>query len=124
MKHAPLYGIWNVDRFTVGGSTPDAANWRQLTIEFVGRLSVRDNRAERIYYRTKYDESKHTLNLTAERPKQSGDFTYVQPDSEHLELRGSLNGISVTAEFHRLDISRLLLTNRGFHWISEDPFNR
>jgi len=113
-KHAPLYGVWNADSST--------ADWRQMAIEFASSLSVRDAADRRIYFRTKYDEAKHTLELTSGQRK--GDVTYSQPDAQHLILRGNLDGKPLAAEFHRLDLSHFLLISRGFHWINEDPFNR
>jgi hypothetical protein len=117
-KNAPIYGIWNADSFT------GPIGWRQLTIHVPGRLHVRDADGERASFSSTYDESKHTLKVSSARWKQEGEFTYSQPDPQHLTLRGSVNGNPVVAEFHRLDDSRLLLLSRGFHWINEDPFNR
>lgn len=109
-KNAPLYGIWNADS--------DTARWRQLAIQYASRVSIRDISGERLRFTSTYDEAKHTLKLTS--GKQVDDFTYEQPDAQHLILRGK--GEPLT--FHRMDASKFLLTSRGFHWISEDPFNR
>ncbi|MGA3200878.1 MAG: hypothetical protein ABSF12_00120 [Bryobacteraceae bacterium] len=117
-KNAPLYGIWNADSFT------GPIGWRQLTIHIPRFLVVRDAGGERVNFSSTYDESKHTLKLSSPQSKQEGEFTYSQPDPQHLTLRGNLNGNPVVADFHRFDDSRLLLTSRGFHWINEDPFNR
>jgi hypothetical protein len=92
-----------------------------MTVEFSRGLYIRTAADQRIYFQTAYDESKHTLKLTS--GKQNGDFTYNQ-DAEHLILRGNLGGSPIIAGFHRLDESTFLLTSRGFHWISEYPFNR
>jgi hypothetical protein len=35
-----------------------------------------------------------------------------------------VDGREVEAIMHRKDPSQFLLTNRGFHWINEYPFNR
>jgi hypothetical protein len=113
-KNAPIYGIWNAD----------AGPWRQLTIHLSRFLSARDPAGNRLSLNSTYDESKHTVKLTSARLEQDGDFTYTQPDPQHLTLRGTLNGNPVVAEFRRQDESSLLLINRGFHWINEDPFNR
>jgi hypothetical protein len=113
---APIYGIWNAD----GGSAP----WRQLAIHLSRFLVVRDVDGNRANFSTTYDEPKHTVKMSSGKLKQEGDFTYSQPDAQHLILRGSLNGNQVVAAFHRFDESALLLVNRGFHWINEDPFNR
>jgi len=115
-KTAPLYGIWNSDA--------GAAPWRQLTIHLSRFLVVRDTDGNRVNFSSTYDELKHTVNMTSARLKQAGEFTYSQPDAQHLILRGTLNGNPIVAAFHRLDDSSLLLTSRGFHWINEDPFNR
>jgi hypothetical protein len=120
-KNAPLYGIWNADSFTAEGSHLD---WRQLTVHLSRSFFIRDANGNRVVFNTIYDESKHTVKMTSAKLKQEGDFTYSQPDSQHLILRGSLNGNPVVAGFHRVDDSSLLLTSRGFHWINEDPFNR
>ncbi|MGC9950918.1 MAG: hypothetical protein ABSF64_31520 [Bryobacteraceae bacterium] len=113
-KRAPLYGIWNADSST--------ADWHQMIVEFSTGLSIRDAANRKTYFQTAYDEPHHTIKLTSGQKK--GDFTYSQPDAQHLVLRGSLGGNPIVAEFHRLDASKFLLTSRGFHWINEDPFNR
>lgn len=120
-KNAPLYGIWNADSFTADGSHLD---WRQLTVHLSRSFFIRDANGNRVVFNTIYDESKHTVKMTSTKLKQEGDFTYSQPDAQHLILRGTLNGNPVVAGFHRVDDSSLLLTSRGFHWINEDPFNR
>jgi hypothetical protein len=114
LKHAPLYGVWNADSST--------ADWRQMTVEFSRGFYIRNAADQRMYFQTVYDEPKHTLKLTS--AKQNGDFTYNQPDAQHVVLRGNLGGSPIVAEFHRLDDSKFPLTSRGFHWISEYPFNR
>jgi hypothetical protein len=113
---APIYGIWNAD----AGSAP----WRQLTIHLSRFLVARDTDGKRVNFSSTYDEPKHTVMITSARLKQEGNFTYSQPDAQHLILSGTLNGNPIVAQFHRFDDSALLLVNRGFHWINEDPFNR
>lgn len=126
-QRSPLYGIWTTDRFLVSGApstaTAEASKWRQLTIDFGNSVAVRTNGGERIGYSTRFNDSNHTVKLTAPRRRQYGDFTYVQPDSEHLNMRGNWNGDQITVEFHRMPASELALTSRGFHWINENPFN-
>ena len=113
LKHAPLYGVWNADSAT--------ADWRQMAIQFSRGLYIRDAAGERLYFQTAYDEPKRTVKLTS--GKRNGDFTYSQPDAQHLVLRGDLGNGPVVAEFHRFDPSKFPLTSRGFHWINEYPFN-
>ncbi|HUE03221.1 MAG TPA: hypothetical protein VMR62_26870 [Bryobacteraceae bacterium] len=126
-KHAPLYGVWNADKFTADGSQPAAlpegARWRQLAVQQARWLYLRNAEGTRIFFQTTYDEAKHTVKFKSGQSKQEGDFTYQQPDNQHLVLRGNLDGHPIVAEFHRFD-NQYLLTTRGFHWISEYPFNR
>ncbi len=63
-------------------------------------------------------------NSTSRRTKQTGEFTYTQPDDQHIVLRGKLDNNPVVVQFHRYKTTQFLLTSRGFHWINEDPFNR
>jgi hypothetical protein len=120
-KKAPLYGIWNADSFTADPSLPA---WHQFTVHLSRSLYIRDLDGNRVGFSTTYDESKHTVQVSSTKLKQQGDFTYSQPDTQHLLLRGTLNGNPIVAGFHRVDDSKLLLISRGFHWINEDPFNR
>ena len=124
----PIYGVWNIDSFTADGSHPAAvsegAHWSQLAVQRLTGLYVRDAAGERVMFKTTYDESKHTLAVNSTQLKQKGDFSYSQPDNQHLILRGNLDGNPIVAAFHRFDPSQFLLTSRGFHWINEDPFNR
>jgi hypothetical protein len=43
---------------------------------------------------------------------------------ERLRLSGAINGHALTAEIRRADKDDIRLLNRGFHWVSEFPFNR
>jgi hypothetical protein len=127
-KRPPLYGVWDADSFTVDGLHPvtaaEGARWWQLVVQHSRRLSIRNAAGERVSFETTYDESKHTVKLSSTRLRQKGDFTYSLPDDGHLILRGNLDRNLIVAEFHRFASSQFLLTSRGFHWISEDPFNR
>ena len=50
---------------------------------------------------------------------------FEKPDPEHLVLRGRFYGDGdVAVALHHRDVSRMLLLDRGFHWITEVPFNQ
>ena len=51
------------------------------------------------------------------------DFTYENPQPDVLTLTGQMNGHQVAATLRRMDESKFLLMNRGFHWINEYPAN-
>jgi hypothetical protein len=49
---------------------------------------------------------------------------YTQPTPNTLSIEGQLGSQDIVVRLRRADESKLLLMNRGFHWISEYPFNR
>ena len=74
---------------------------------------------------TEYEPAKHSLSVaTGEDPKKKNLLTYLRTDQDHLVLAGSLGKDSVKINLRRFDESKFLLLSRGFHWISESPFNR
>lgn len=117
LKHPLLYGVWDVDALTRNGSA-EPPPWSVMVIDRANYLMVRAPNGDARRFRTTYDERTHELKL------DSRQFTYSQPDKQHLVLSGALNREPVVIEFHRHDIEHFLLTSRGFHWINEDPFNR
>jgi hypothetical protein len=48
----------------------------------------------------------------------------VAPDSTHVMLEANLDGSTVSIGMCHVDLSQFPLRSRGFHWISEFPFNR
>ena len=51
-------------------------------------------------------------------------LTWLRPDSDHLTLTGTFEGNQVAVRMKRMDETRTNLLGRGFHWVSEMPFNR
>jgi hypothetical protein len=49
---------------------------------------------------------------------------WSRSDPDHLVIECTIGGIPVSARLRKVGISKFLLVNRGFHWISEFPFNR
>jgi hypothetical protein len=44
-------------------------------------------------------------------------------DRDHVVLRGRLGADSIVARLRRVDETKFLLVQRGFHWTQEKPFN-
>jgi hypothetical protein len=51
-------------------------------------------------------------------------FSFEEPQPGLITLDGQLEGKPIRARRVRTDETQFLLKNRGFHWISEVPFNR
>jgi uncharacterized membrane protein YphA (DoxX/SURF4 family) len=54
---------------------------------------------------------------------QAGRMTFSRPDAEHVVLEGTIGGEKMLVRIKRRD-SPSLLMSRGFHLVSEFPFNR
>src|SRR6185503_9154939 len=123
---SPLYGVWEVEEFSLGQTKPavDGQRWRRLVFDS-GRVAVQT--ATDLYERfgTQFDQEKRTVTLRRRAdPGWNAVLTYEQVSPEVITLAGKLNGSEMTARLHRSEARKFLLTDRGFHWINEVPFNR
>jgi hypothetical protein len=126
----PLYGIWEIDRMTINGVereplVTDYERWRRVVIQVPNGISFW--RMDDTFFgrAATVDVDAKTISLPpATNTQGSSRFTFEQPDAEHLVLDGEFDGRAVRMETHLLDRQKLLLVNRGFHWIQELPFNR
>lgn len=124
-----IYGNFEVEAFVRNGQTvppllTDASRWRRLTSFYPQVLSVRWMDDSLHKYTSEYSPAKHSVALSPFDGKgEKGAFTYAFPDKDHLVLQGTLLKDALTVKLRRLDSSRFLLVTRGFHWVSEYPFN-
>ncbi|MBV8201456.1 MAG: hypothetical protein JOZ15_12610 [Acidobacteria bacterium] len=130
----PIYGTFEVEEFVRNGRTlppllTDASRWRRLTVTYAMVLSVRWMDGSLHRFKTQYAPAKHSVAFSAWEPKKGapsdqGAFSYSLPDKDHLVLQGTLLKDALAVKLRRVDPGKLLLVSRGFHWISEFPFNR
>ena len=124
-----LYGIWDVDEFSVEGQPrppllSDHDRWRRIIFDRYNLAAIERMADPRVYYTAALDEKKNTLTLTQHRGNQKLNFSSARPASDRLLLDGVIDGHKTHVELH-LETGRTFLVNtRGFHWISEAPFNR
>ncbi len=129
-SNTPLYGIWDVDEFARNGEvlaplTSDSSRVKRMIFSHpkFTRIQFMDDRTK--YWPTDYDPTNHTVSVAAgEDPKKKDVLTYSRADRDHLTINGHLGDDLVAIKLHRFDESKFLLLSRGFHWISEYPFNR
>ena len=125
-QRSPLYGVWDVEEFSGGqqAATESAQRWRRMIFDSPGRVVVQTaDVIER--YGSQLDQDKRTLTLRKrEDPGWNTVLTYEQVSPEIIKLAGALNGSEVSLRLHRAGDRKFLLTDRGFHWINEIPFNR
>jgi uncharacterized membrane protein YphA (DoxX/SURF4 family) len=126
-----LYGTWIVDAFLADGVerpplTTDPDRWRAISANPT-RLWISPMTGERRGIGLKVDAAARTIRVDidgkpGDKAKQTETWNYTRPSSDHLVIDGVHGGRYLHVALH-LAPESLLLT-RGFHWISEVPFNR
>ena len=124
------YGIYDVESFVANGvarpATPmDRTRWRRVIISEAGGLSVQTLDDATVRYRTKDDPKNRTFELsTIYSPYDKTLLTYREPGPDRLELDGRYGGEAILVMLRKVPVPSFLLNERGFHWVSEYPYNR
>lgn len=127
---SPLYGIWNVQDFTLDGQpraplTTDSDRWRRLVFDSPQFMTVQNMDDSFRGYAVKIDQKAETLALSGITDKKGkANLSFAQPAPGELIVDGLLEGHKVHAQLQLFERSKFPLVSRGFHWISERPFNR
>lgn len=125
-----VYGIWSVDEVTIDGQSrpltmSDPNRWQRVILEYSNRLNVQFLDAPQQRYSLDLDPETQTMRLTSrDDPNWKGTLKYETPKPGLMTFKGELDGHEFEARMHRKDLSTFRLTNRGFHWVNETPFNR
>lgn len=129
--HPPLYGIWEVDSFVRGHEAlppilGDSLRWRRFVVSFPGGATIRLLNDSTRRFRAQVDSVKRTITLTSRQDSSRTTFRYARLGlfDDTLALDGLQGRDSLHIRLRRLDETRFLLVNRGFHWINEFPLNR
>lgn len=93
---SPYYGIYDVE---------SGAVWSKVAIQFPAAITVRKPDDSLANYPTK-------------------DAKWSIPDADHVVLEGMFDGAAATIRLRKIEPAKYPLPNRGYHWISEFPFNR
>jgi uncharacterized membrane protein YphA (DoxX/SURF4 family) len=127
---SPLYGLWNVEELVFDGKVrpplvTDSTRWRRVMFTGGNRMSFQLMSDTRDRYNVAIDPKARTLAFTKrDDPVWKSTLTYVRPEPKVLVMQGTFDGHPVRARLRQGEIPTFLLTTRGFHWISERPFNR
>jgi hypothetical protein len=126
----PLHGIWLVDELAVDGqvrppAVTDDTRWRYVVFDYSDLLSAVLMNGSRQRYVANLDAGKKTIALKKrDDPAWKASLTYQEPAPGRLTLAGTLDGKRVQASLHRIEPPTFQLYTRGFHWVSEYPFQR
>jgi hypothetical protein len=123
-----LHGIWNVDALTVDDVArppllTEAGRWRRMIITGESRASIDLVNDRRERFNVVYENGQLIFTKRSDE-RWSAPFHYEQPNPDTLLLNGSMDGKKIAATLHKVPHPEFLLITRGFHWISEEPFNR
>jgi hypothetical protein len=146
-----LWGIYDVESFRSDGRefpplTTDEVRWKALLVdralpvrldggETPGWITVQHMDGSLTQHSVELDEAIRTLTRLSEdqpskkRARGAGAevkdiLHYDQSDAGHLVLRGRWQGAQIEIHLRKRDLTSMELTGRGYHWISEVPFNR
>src|SRR4051812_9596653 len=124
-----LYGVWEAEELAVDGAArplpaTDATLWRRLLFEWPGAIGIQHAHETRIRdYELRPDPGQHRYTLCCD-PKHKASISFKQVEPDVLALEGTVDGKPIRGRFRRMDDSRFPLLSHGFHWISEEPFDR
>jgi len=124
---SPVYGIWEVEEFTRDGVAlppllTDTMRWRRLVADFPGFLSIQKMDDSVTGYKVKID--KGSSMIVGNNLNVGLSLKWERPDADHLLLTGTAGFQPVSIRLKKMDVSHSNLLGRGFHWVSELPFNR
>lgn len=122
-----LYGIWEAHTVIKNGEEvppliTDASRWRYLIIDQKGRATIKYMTDKSIWYDFEIEKENLFIYRKVDSTKKHS-FTYNHKDTL-LNLKGIFYKDTLDVQLKALDLSIFELTNRGFHWINETPYNK
>lgn len=124
----PLYGAYEISSFAVNGDTiTDYKNdriWKYIRFEREGSVSINKLNKQRLAYRTDVDTLNNKIKFTSYRDSTDFYFFNYKKTDSTLNFHYVYKNDTISGSTKRLSKEDFLLTNRGFHWISERPYNR
>ncbi|MEL6558985.1 MAG: hypothetical protein AAFQ94_12425 [Bacteroidota bacterium] len=123
----PLYGLYKVTNFVINGDTITSYKneklWKDIRFQRSGSAIVTNRNEQNLYYRIEVDTTNQKIKFTPSSNTSSFDLHYTETDKT-FDFNFIHQSDTVSAQTLKLGKEDFLLTNRGFHWISEYPFNR
>ena len=125
----PLEGYYDVERFTRladdrATDSPRTRRWRTMVASRAGVFVRGEDGAMRRYGSVRDTTNRLLVLLPTQGDELLMRFEWTVPDRSRLVLRGTIEGVEHEVALRRRDPRDFLLLRRGFHWVSETPFNR
>lgn len=124
-KKPPFYGSYDVKLFSPAKITQaDSLVWRKLIVETDDYVTIKFGDDRMLACPLKIDQKKQTFRVSDSKGNVLFDGTFAETISGNLKLEGHFAGDRVSMHLYRKGRADFTLTGRGFHWISEYPYNR
>ncbi len=125
-RHA-LYGAYEVESFERNGVTvppllTEATRWRRVAVSNSRWFAMLMDDTRRAYWLADYDAGAGKLTLGSDEEKKEV-LSLTRPDEGHLLLEGTLGEDRLVVRLRKIDMESFGLVNRGFRWVSEEPFH-
>ncbi|RNC86743.1 MAG: hypothetical protein ED556_04805 [Winogradskyella sp.] len=127
-----LYGVYDTENFIINSDTiapllTDNTRWKKLIIDkgyFSKYMIIRGMNDRPSWYEYELDSVQKTLKMTSVRDSLDIlDLTYTRNDSL-MAFKGLWKNDTIEINLKKYDLTKIRLTNRGFNWINEYPYNR
>lgn len=127
----PFYGLWRVEEMAIDGEVrppllTDEQRWNHVLFQYADDVTIyfMDTTKKRKGFELKLDPGRKTWKLTDyQDPKIKYTLSYQQLAPGLLTVEGRFEGQQVRARLRLAELSEFPLLSRGFHWISERPYN-
>ncbi|MEQ1760586.1 MAG: hypothetical protein ABL986_19925 [Vicinamibacterales bacterium] len=121
---SPAYGIWNVERLSIGGDTqlpaPNAYDyrWRRVIFDTPDVVVIQRTDDSFLHYVSAFDDSGQRVTLRkGGSTRFQGEWTLQRVSDDGLTLSGVMEGHEVEATLTRVGLDTFKLRNSGFRWI-------
>lgn len=126
-----LYGIYDVETYVVNKDTlppllTDTTRWKKMICDkrFGNYIVTKGMNDASSWFKYEIDTIKNTLEMVNTRDSTNVyNFNYIKKDST-LVFEGVWKQDTLKIKMDEFDLTKFRLTNRGFHWINEYPYNR
>jgi hypothetical protein len=126
---SPVFGIWDVDTMAAGGAVKppllsDSTRWRRVIFQGPTATLQRMDDTFRQYSATVDSTARSLIVSTRDTTKPKSVLRYHRVDHEHLIIDGKMDDQDIHLALTFRNPDSFLQRSRGFHWVSEVPFNR
>lgn len=124
----PIDGAYSSDIFvcnndTLPPLTTDSLRWKIFTIYHgISNIKKMTDSSER--FNVQIDNKLQTIVFSSQKnPSETYTLNYAEKDNKFI-LTGTWRSKNILATFSKKTYDDYRLTNRGFHWINESPYNK